>query len=122
MMNGSSIQDPTKITSSKFDELLNKGQIEKVNVFNKSDGEAFLTAAALKDKANKKIAKDVFGNPNKGPHYTFEIADAQNFENKLIKAKNESKLKEYDFKIQGDWTGILMNFLPIILIIGVWIF
>ncbi|GEC79174.1 ATP-dependent zinc metalloprotease FtsH [Flavobacterium aquatile] len=122
MMNGSSIQDPTKITSSKFDELLNKGQIEKVNVFNKSDGEAFLTAAALKDKANKKISKDVFGNPNKGPHYTFEIADAQNFENKLIKAKNENKLKEYDFKIQGDWTGILMNFLPIILIIGVWIF
>jgi len=122
MINNSSIENPTKITSSKFDELLNKGQFEKVNVYNKSDGEAFLTAAALKDKANKKIAKDVFGNPNKGPHFTFEIADAQNFENKLIKAKTEKKLKEYDFKVQGDWTGILMNFLPFILIIGVWLF
>ena len=80
---GTNMQDPTKISSSKFDELLNSGQIEKVIVFNKTQAEAYLTAAAQKDKANKKVSKDLFGNPNKGPHYVFEIADAQNFENKL---------------------------------------
>ncbi len=122
IFNGTSMQDPTKISSSKFDELLNSGQIEKVIVFNKTQAEAYLTAAAQKDKANKKVSKDLFGNPNKGPHYVFEIADAQNFENKLIKAKTDLKLKDYDFKVKDDWSGIIFQILPFVLIIGVWIY
>jgi cell division protease FtsH len=122
LFNTSSLQDPTKISSSKFDELLNQGQIEKVIVFNKVQGEAYLTTAAQKDKANKKVAKDVFGNANKGPHYTFEIADAQNFENKLVKAKTDKKLKDYDFKIKSDWTEYIVGFLPMIILIGVWLY
>lgn len=123
IFNSGSIQDPAKISSSKFDELLNKGQVEKVIVFNKVQAEAYLTKAALKDKSNSKVAKDpLFGGVNKGPHYTFEIADAQNFENKLIKAKAANKLKDYDFKIKGDWSEILFQILPFLLILGVWLF
>ena len=123
IFNSNSFQDPTKISSSKFDELLNSGQIEKVIVFNKVQAEAYLTAAALKDKSNSKVAKDpLFGGLNKGPHYTFEIADAQNFENKLIKAKTESKLKDYDFKLKSDWSEYIVGFLPMILLIGVWLY
>lgn len=123
VFNSGSIQDPAKISSSKFDELLNKGQVEKVIVFNKVQAEAYLTKAALKDKSNSKVAKDpLFGGVNKGPHYTFEIADAQNFENKLIKAKAANKLKDYDFKIKGDWSEILFQILPFLLILGVWLF
>jgi len=122
LFNTASLQDPTKISSSKFDELLNKGQIEKVIVFNKVQAEAFLTAAAQKDKANSKVAKDLFGNVNKGPHYTFEIADAQNFENKLIKSKNDKKLKDYDFKLKNDWSEYIVSFLPMLILIGVWLY
>ncbi|MFZ4106844.1 ATP-dependent zinc metalloprotease FtsH [Flavobacterium sp.] len=123
IFNSSSFQDPTKISSSKFDELLNSGQIEKVIVFNKVQAEAYLTAAALKEKGNSKVAKDpLFGGINKGPHYTFEIADAQNFENKLIKAKTDSKLKDYDFKLKSDWSEFIVGFLPMLLLIGVWLF
>ncbi|WP_298121311.1 ATP-dependent zinc metalloprotease FtsH [Flavobacterium sp.] len=122
MFNNSSIENPTKITSSKFDELINSGKIEKVIVYNKQTVEAYLTEAALKEKENKKIAKDVFGNPNKGPHFVFDLLDAQNFEKSVVQYKKQGKLKSYDFKIEGEWTSILMNFLPFILIIGVWIF
>ncbi len=121
-LNGDGFKDPAMISSSKFDELLNKGEVEKVIVYNKVQAEAYLTKAALNDKANKKVAKDVFGKVNAGPHYTFEIADAQNFENKLIKSKNENKLKDYDFKVKGDWSELLVSLLPFILIIGVWLF
>ncbi|MEC4050452.1 ATP-dependent zinc metalloprotease FtsH [Flavobacterium sp. SUN046] len=121
-LNGDGFKDPAMISSSKFDELLNKGEIEKVIVYNKVQAEAYLTKAALNDKTNKKVAKDVFGKVNAGPHYTFEIADAQNFENKLIKSKNENKLKDYDFKVKGDWSELLVSLLPFILIIGVWLF
>jgi len=123
IFNNGGMQDPSKITSSKFYELLDKGQIDKVIIYNKVEAEAFLTPAALKDKANKKVAKDpLFGGVNKGPHYTFEFADAQNFENKLIKAQSEHKLKSYDFKVKDDWSGVFFQILPFILIIGVWIY
>ena len=36
----SSLQEPSSITSSKFNELLDKGAIEKVIVYNKSEAEA----------------------------------------------------------------------------------
>lgn len=119
---GSNMKDPAIISSSKLDQLINSGQVTKIIVFNKVQAEVFLTPEAIKDASNKKIAKDVFGNPNKGPHYTSEIADAQNFENKLIKATQENKIKEYDFQQKNDWTDMLMGFLPFILLIGVWIY
>ena len=34
---GSSFQEPNKLSTSKFNELLNNGQVEKVLVFNKTD-------------------------------------------------------------------------------------
>ena len=121
-LNGGSLNDPMKISSSKSDELLNKGQVEKVIIFNKLQAEIYLTPTALKDKANKKVAKDILGNPNKGPHYIFDVGDTQNYEKKLDKAIAEGKLKDYDFKQKDDWTGIFFQILPFILIIGVWIY
>jgi ATP-dependent Zn protease len=122
MVNNSSIENPTKITQSKFDELIQNGKIEKVIVYNKQTAEAFLTPEALKEKDNKKIAKDVFGNPNKGPHYYIETGDAQNFDNELKAYKKAGKIKSYDNEKRGEWTDLIAGFLPFILIIGVWIF
>ena len=122
LLNNSGIENPSKITSSKFDELISSGKIEKVIIFNKQTVEVYLTASALKEKDNKKIAKDVFGNLNKGPHYYFETGDAQNFDNELKAYKKEGKIKSYDNDKRGEWSDILMGFLPFILIIGVWIF
>jgi cell division protease FtsH len=118
---GSNFQDATKISSSKFNEYLDKGQIEKVIVYNKTEGEAFLTAAALKDKAHSKVAKDMLGNPNKGPHYTFDIGNDEVFQNKIEKAKQLGVLKDYDFKAKSNWSDIFISLLPIIVIIGLWI-
>ncbi len=121
-LNGGNFNDPMKISSSKSDELLNKGQVEKVIIFNKIQAEIYLTDLAIKDKANIKVAKDVLGNPNKGPHYIFDIGDTQNYEKKLEKAISDGKLKVYDFKQKDDWTGFLFQILPFVLIIGVWIY
>jgi cell division protease FtsH len=118
---GSSFQDATKITSSKFNEYLEKGQIEKVVVYNKTEGEAYLTKAALKEKTHTKVAKDMLGNPSKGPHYSFDIGNDEVFQNKIEKAKLEGKLKDYDFKPKSNWTELLISLLPIVVIIGLWI-
>jgi cell division protease FtsH len=119
---GSSFQEPAQLTSSNFNANLEKGQIEKVIVYNKAEAEVFLTAAALKEPANKKVAKDILDRPNKGPHYTFTIGNDQLFQTKLEKAVAEGKLKDFNFLPKNNWTDILVSLLPIIIIIGVWIF
>jgi cell division protease FtsH len=119
---GSSFQEPAQLTSSNFNSYLEKGEIEKVIVYNKAEAEVFLTAAALKNAANKKVANDVFNRPNKGPHYTFVIGNDQLFQTKLEKAVAEGKLKDFNFLPKNNWSDILISLLPIIIIIGVWIF
>jgi len=119
---GSSLNEPGQLTSSKFNDFLEKGQIEKVIVYNKTEAEVFLNAAALKDASHKKVSKDVFDRPNKGPHYTFDIGNDQIFQNKLEKAVKEGKLKDFNFLPKNNWSDILISLLPIIIIIAVWIF
>ena len=119
---GSNFSEPAPLTSSNFNAYLEKGDIEKVIVYNKADAEVYLTAAALKEPANAKVAKDVFDHPNKGPHYTFSIGNDQLFQTKLEKAVADGKLKGFNFLPKNNWTDILVSLLPIIIIIAVWIF
>ncbi|WPR71201.1 ATP-dependent zinc metalloprotease FtsH [Flavobacterium sp. NG2] len=120
---GSNMQEPAQLTSSKFNVFLEKGQIEKVIVYNKSEAEVFLKADALKQPEHKKVAKDIFDRPNtKGPQYTFEIGNDQLFQTKLEKAVEEGKLKDFNFLAKSNWSDILISLLPIIIIIGVWLF
>jgi cell division protease FtsH len=118
---GSGFQDTTKISYSKFTEYLEKGQFEKVIAYNKTEGEAYLTKAALKEKANAKVAKDMLGNENKGPHYSFDIGNDEVFQNNIEKAKQEGKLKDFDFKAKSNWSELLITLLPFVIIIGLWV-
>ena len=118
----SSLQEPAQLTSSKFNVFLEKGQIERVVVYNKTEAEVFLKPEALKEKEHQKVAKDIFDRPNKGPQYTFEIGNDELFQSKLEKAVAEGKLKDFNFSQKSNWTDILISLLPIIIIIGVWIF
>jgi cell division protease FtsH len=118
----SSLQEPSQLTSSKFNVFLEKGQIEKVVVYNKTVAEVFLKPGALKAKEHQKVAKDIFDRPNEGPQYTFEIGNDQLFQTKLETAVAEGKLKDFNFSQKSNWSDILISLLPIIIIIGVWIF
>lgn len=118
---GSGFQTTTEISSSKFDEYLNKGQIEKVIVYNNTQGEAYLTKDALKDKANAKVAKDMLGGTNKGPHFSFDTGNAESFQKKIEAAKQEGKIKDFDFKAKSNWSEILMAILPFVIILGIWV-
>ncbi|MFM9827006.1 ATP-dependent zinc metalloprotease FtsH [Flavobacterium sp.] len=119
---GSNLSEPIKLEQPEFNTLLEKGQVEKVIIYNKKDAEIYLSAAALKYPANKKIAKNILDQPNKGPHYFLNLGDGQIFERKLEKAVTEGKLKNYNFQESNNWSDILISLLPIIIIIGVWLF
>ena len=119
---GSSFEEPLKTSSSKFNEYLEKGQVGKVIVYNKSEAEVYLTAEALKDPIHKAVANDMLNRPSKGPHYSLEIGNDEIFQNKLEAAVKTKKLREYSFLPKSSWGDLLQMILPFLLILGLWIF
>jgi cell division protease FtsH len=119
---GSSFEEPLKTSSSKFNEYLEKGQVGKVIVYNKTEAEVYLTPEALKDPIHKAVANDLLNRPNKGPHYTLEIGNDELFQNKLESAVKAKKLREYSFLPKSNWGDLLQMILPFLLILGLWIF
>jgi len=119
---GSSFEEPLKTSSSKFNEYLEKGQVSKVIVYNKSEAEVYLSPEALKDPKHKAVANDLLNRPNKGPHYTLEIGNDELFQNKLEAAVKANKLREYSFLPKSNWGDLLQMILPFLLILGLWIF
>lgn len=120
---GSKIEEGGKISASEFQPLLDKNQVEKVIIYNRSEAEIFLNKAGLTDAKNAKVTKDIFDRPNSGPHYVIEdVGDTKSFQEKLETAMAEGKLKSFDYKAKNDWSGILIGLLPIILIVAIWLF
>ena len=72
---GSAFQEPAKTTSSKFNSFVEKGDVDKIIIYNKTEAEVYLTQTALKEPLHKAVAKDLLSRPNKGPHYIFDIGN-----------------------------------------------
>jgi cell division protease FtsH len=119
---GANFNEPLKTTSSKFNTFLENGEIEKVIVYNKTDAEIYLTTKAINDPKHKIVSKDMLQKPNKGPHYVIDIGNDEIFQKRLEDAVAKGKLKDFNFAPKSDWTEIFFQLLPILLIIGFWIF
>ncbi|WP_338410884.1 ATP-dependent zinc metalloprotease FtsH [uncultured Flavobacterium sp.] len=121
---GLDFSDPKPTTISKFNQLLDASQVEKVIVFNGKTAEIYLKKEVLSNKAYDDVSKDVLKKLNeKGPHYLLEnIGNEELFQKKLVEAAEKGLVSNYDFKTTGDWTEILGFLLPFLLIAGLWIF
>lgn len=104
---------------SELTELISKGYVEDVTVFDNDEIEAYL----YKDSANnvfkeKNIAKGV------RPMVVSTIGSRDNFEKFIFEQKENGNFKgklRYDKK--PDYlSGLLWNILPIVVLVGVWIF
>ena len=92
---------------------------------NKSSVRVTLSKEALNKPEHKVLlTKNILGQENiKGPHYQFEVGSLELFEEKLEKARSNGAVFRLEFiTIENRWLDTLIGFLPIIIIIGVWIF
>ena len=122
---GSNNPSNNQINPSTFEKFLNNGDVSRIVVINKNKAQVTLTNEAfLSPKHNEINNPDFFGRSNsKGPHYEFEIGNLELFQKKLEAAANEGIIFSYEFKtIESKWLDILQSFLPLIIIIAVWIF
>ncbi|MCK6608413.1 MAG: ATP-dependent zinc metalloprotease FtsH [Flavobacterium sp.] len=119
---GIDLSNPAPTTLSKFYQFLDKNQVEKV-VFTNTKATVYLKKTALTDKTHDKVKNDVLNKLNtKGPHYFFEIGDLKTFQENLQKASNEGKLSEYEKEPESMWGELISMLLPIVILIGLWIF
>ena len=114
--------EPLKISSAEFNTYLEKGEIQKVIVFDKLQAEVYLSDLAKTDKVHDKVKLDVFGRPNKGPQYVVQIGNDEVFQNKMEKAQLDGKLKDYSFEPKNALFELLLSALPFLILIGVWIY
>jgi ATP-dependent metalloprotease FtsH len=125
MIGDGNSQSLKKTNISEFESYLNAGDVAEVVVYNKNLAKVSLTETAL-DKQVHAIAKskNLFGQENiKGPHYQFEVGNLELFQRKLEKAESNGIVFRYDFTtIENKWMDVFLSFLPILLIVGVWIF
>ena len=122
----SSIQNTQPTDISSFEDYLRNGDVDKVAIINQRYARVTLNENALdKDIHKSAKAKNFLGQDNLlGPHYQFEIGTPELFETKLQEIRDSENLNfSVEFlTVENRWLDILLGFLPIIIIIGVWIF
>ena len=121
--NNTSASKNINITS--FERYLNKGEIKEVTVINKNIAQVTLQRDALNSPDHKKAnSVNFLGQKNiNGPHYVFEIGNLELFQNKLELAEKKGIQFTYNFKtIENKWFDVLIGFLPLLILIGLWIF
>ncbi len=114
---------PKSTSISSFYDLLNKNQIEKVDILTSTSGntaEVTLKKAAYissKDEDLKKVTKE------KGPHYLVkDVGSLELFQNELKEAKKNKLISAYDIQPTGNWGDWIGLLLPTLIFIGFFYF
>lgn len=118
---GSSWNDPKPISLARFYKYLDEGEVNKVT-YSKTTAEVYLKATALKLPEHEKVRTNILDKPNKGPHYTLQTGNAEEFQKRLDLARESGKLNDYEVQADSNWGELLLTLLPILVIVGIWIF
>ncbi|RPG65244.1 MAG: ATP-dependent zinc metalloprotease FtsH [Flavobacteriaceae bacterium TMED121] len=114
-----------KTNISDFERFLNDGDIEEVTVINQKLARVSLNKNGLEKSIHKNVkSKNILGQENtNGPHYEFEVGNLELFQKKLEQAQHNGIQFRYEFAtVENRWMDVILGFLPIIIIIGVWFF
>ena len=104
-------------------EMVEKGDVEKIQVVNRDQAQVFLKKEAAEQYRRDTVDKRFKRLPETGVQLTFTIGSVDSFREDLKNAEQQSGQTVpvvYENKA-NDWTNVL-NLLPWVLIIGVWIF
>ncbi len=118
MGNGDEVQ---KTNWDDVKVMIEQGDVQKIVVVNGKSAEVFLESDKVDVYAEQKKYKNL---PKQGPQFVFEIGPGDHFANKFEKTLeqcNRKVLLDYETR-RSAWPDWLTGILPLILIIGFWIF
>ena len=115
---------PLPSDGATVQELVEKGDVEKIQVVNRDQAQVFLKKEAgdkyRKDSVDKRFKRL----PESGAQLIFTIGSVDSFREDLKAAEEQSGQVVpviYENKA-NDWTSLLINLLPWVVIIGAWFF
>ncbi len=105
-------------------EMVEKGDVEKIQVVNRDQAQVFLKKDAAERYRSDSVDKRFRRLPETGVQLIFTIGSVDSFREDLKAAEQTSGQDVpvvYENKA-NDWTSILLNLLPWVVIIGAWFF
>lgn len=111
----------TPITQGKFIEIAEAGDIERVEVLNKSLVQVYMTKEAIKSGKYPDLEDASLSAFT--PQYSFELGDLGFFQEKIDELKKGGVRIDPEYKTQTNWLGPILGWiLPFALILGLWMF
>lgn len=125
--NLSFFQENAKETSqAQLEQMMLSNDVGKVVIVNQKGAEIYLNDSALSKAQYKEVARSRFGTVNKGPHYYFTVASNDAFDKFITefnKQHPEVKGVNVKYEVRQDWLREIAPYLlPILLLIGFWVF
>lgn len=121
---GSNNDSPVQSDWTTVEQMVERGDVEKIQIFNRDQAQVFLREGAVEKYRNDSINKSFKHLPDTGAQLTFTIGSVDSFREDLKAAESlsgQSVPVVYENKENG-WSSLLINLLPWVLIIGVWFF
>ena len=115
---------PVESNWTTVQTMVERGDVEKILILNKDQAQVFLKREAIERYRRDSLDKRFRRLPEMGPQLIFTIGSVDSFREDLNAAEQQLGSNvpvEYTNK-RDDWTSLLVNLLPWVLIIGVWIF
>ena len=111
------------ITYGKFEDLIRKGLVKKVEVINNTEAQIYLTKEG-RDELNDGGSTSKFS--GLGPQYHFNIGTVETFSD-FIKRINEDLTADQridpKYTIRQNWMGPLLSWvLPVLFLVAIWMF
>ncbi len=117
-------EQPVESNWTMVEPMVEAGDVEKILVVNKDQAQVFLKRESVAKYRSDSLDKRFRRLPESGPQLIFTIGSVDSFREDLSAAESRSGANvpvEYTNR-RDDWTSLLVNLLPWVLIIGVWIF
>lgn len=109
------------INSIRFEDMMTRGDIEKIEVVNLKQAYVYLRPEAI----NKEEYKDkLSASPGTRPQYFFNIGPAEKFQEKVDKYNETLPNKiSISYEEKQNWLGPILSFVvPFLIILAIWMF
>ena len=117
-------EQPVESNWTMVEPMVEAGDVEKILVVNKDQAQVFLKRESVAKYRSDSLDKRFRRLPESGPQLIFTIGSVDSVREDRSAAESRSGASvpvEYTNR-RDDWTSLLVNLLPWVLIIGVWIF
>ena len=109
---------------SSVERMVEQGDVERIQVVNRDQAQVYLTKEAIERYRNDAQNKQFARLPESGVQFVFTIGSVDSFREDLQAAETASgRSVPVIYKNEkNDWTSVLINLLPWVIIIGAWFF